>query len=80
VNENFFALGGDSILAVQIAFKAKQLGFTFHPVQLFRHPTIAQLETVIAAPANASNTQETVRSVAAKPPNHFRQSSRVSNY
>jgi acyl-coenzyme A synthetase/AMP-(fatty) acid ligase/aryl carrier-like protein len=81
VNENFFALGGDSILAVQIAFKAKQLGFTFHPVQLFRHPTIAQLETVIAAPANASNTQETVRSVAsAKQPNHFRQSSRVSNY
>jgi amino acid adenylation domain-containing protein len=81
VNENFFALGGDSILAVQIAFKAKQLGFTFHPVQLFRHPTIAQLETVIAAPANASNTQETVRSVAAaKQPNQFRQSSRVSNY
>jgi len=47
VNDNFFALGGDSILAVQIAFKAKQMGITFHPVQLFRHPTIAQLETVI---------------------------------
>lgn len=47
VNDNFFALGGDSILAVQIAFKAKQLGFKFHPVQLFRHPTIAQIEAVI---------------------------------
>ncbi|MEK6278978.1 MAG: amino acid adenylation domain-containing protein [Acidobacteriota bacterium] len=50
VNDNFFALGGDSILAVQIAFKAKQLGLTFHPVQLFRHPTIAQLESAIGAP------------------------------
>ncbi len=49
VNDNFFALGGDSILAVQIAFKAKQQGLTFHPVQLFRHPTIAQLETVLSA-------------------------------
>ncbi|HXQ73628.1 MAG TPA: amino acid adenylation domain-containing protein, partial [Pyrinomonadaceae bacterium] len=52
VNDNFFGLGGDSILAVQIAFKAKQLGLTFHPIQLFRHPTIAQLETVIAASSN----------------------------
>ena len=52
VNDNFFALGGDSILAVQIAFKAKQLGFGFHPVQLFRHPTIAQLETAITASLN----------------------------
>lgn len=53
VNDNFFALGGDSILAVQIAFKTKQLGFTFHPVQLFRHPTIAQLETVLTASSSA---------------------------
>jgi len=54
VNDNFFALGGDSILAVQIAFKTKQLGFTFHPVQLFRHPTIAQLETVLTASSNGA--------------------------
>lgn len=49
VNDNFFALGGDSIVAVQIAFKVKQLGFLFHPVQLFRHPTIAKLETVVTS-------------------------------
>ena len=34
LNDNLLALGGDSILAVQIAFKAKQLGFRFHPVTL----------------------------------------------
>lgn len=54
VNENFFAIGGDSILAVQIAFKAKQMGIIFHPVQLFRHPTIAQLESVIGSPSAES--------------------------
>lgn len=62
VNDNFFALGGDSILATQIAFKAKQFGFTFHPVQLFRHPTIAQLETVIPPSESAGHTEESVRS------------------
>lgn len=61
VNDNFFALGGDSILAVQIAFKAKQLGFAFHPVQLFRHPTIAQIETVVSPSTNAGDTKEAVQ-------------------
>lgn len=55
MNDNFFALGGDSILAVQLALKAKRLGLTFHPVQLFRHPTIAQLESAITTPAAESN-------------------------
>jgi aryl carrier-like protein len=51
VNDNFFSLGGDSILAVQIAFEAKQMGLTLHPLQLFRHPTIAELESEISAPS-----------------------------
>jgi amino acid adenylation domain-containing protein len=54
VNDNFFTLGGDSILAVQIALKAKRLGLTFHPVQLFRYPTIAELETALTKPAAES--------------------------
>ncbi len=53
-NDNFFALGGDSIVAVQIAFKAKQMGVSFHPMQLFRHPTIAQLEGIIHPPSAES--------------------------
>lgn len=57
-DDNFFALGGDSIVAVQIAFRAKQMGITFHPMQLFRHPTIAQLENVIGTPSEGSLEQD----------------------
>jgi amino acid adenylation domain-containing protein len=49
VDDNFFSLGGDSILAMQVAFKARQTGLNFHPLQLFRHPTIARLAAELDA-------------------------------
>jgi len=43
VNDNFFDLGGDSILSLKILADAKQLGLSFSLQQLFRHPTVRQL-------------------------------------
>ncbi|EAZ91849.1 non-ribosomal peptide synthetase [Crocosphaera chwakensis] len=46
INSNFFELGGDSILTIQIVARAKQAGLRISPKQLFEHQTIAELATV----------------------------------
>ncbi|MBU3090545.1 amino acid adenylation domain-containing protein [Clostridium sp. CF011] len=43
INDNFFAIGGDSIKALQIASHLKKAGLEFTMQQLFSNPTIAQL-------------------------------------
>ncbi|MDT3777027.1 amino acid adenylation domain-containing protein [Nitrospira sp. MA-1] len=42
-HENFFELGGDSILALQVIAQGKEEGLVFTPRQLFQHQTIAAL-------------------------------------
>ncbi|RYZ34328.1 MAG: amino acid adenylation domain-containing protein, partial [Myxococcaceae bacterium] len=42
VRENFFALGGDSILSIQVVAKAGQAGLKVTPKQLFQNPTVEQ--------------------------------------
>ncbi|SLM50068.1 putative Multi-domain non-ribosomal peptide synthetase [Nitrospira japonica] len=44
--DNFFELGGDSILSLQIIARAKQLGLTLTPRQLFQYQTPAELAEV----------------------------------
>ncbi|HEY6802283.1 MAG TPA: amino acid adenylation domain-containing protein [Pyrinomonadaceae bacterium] len=46
VHDNFFDLGGDSILAIRVTAKANQLGFQLTPRQLFQNQTIIQLAAV----------------------------------
>src|SRR5205085_8805748 len=46
IHENFFELGGDSILSIRIIAKAKQSGLHLTPKQLFQHQTIAELAAV----------------------------------
>ena len=41
--DNFFALGGDSILSLQVIARAKQKGWLLTPPQIFQSPTIQQL-------------------------------------
>jgi amino acid adenylation domain-containing protein/non-ribosomal peptide synthase protein (TIGR01720 family) len=48
VHDNFFALGGDSILSIQIVARARQAGLQLTPQQLFQHQTIADLAAVVA--------------------------------
>ncbi|HEY4383750.1 MAG TPA: amino acid adenylation domain-containing protein, partial [Ktedonobacteraceae bacterium] len=47
LQENFFALGGDSILSLQVVARARQAGLQLTPKQLFQHQTIAQLALVV---------------------------------
>jgi amino acid adenylation domain-containing protein/non-ribosomal peptide synthase protein (TIGR01720 family) len=46
IHQNFFEAGGDSILGIQVIFRAGQEGLRLTPGQLFEHPTIAGLATV----------------------------------
>src|SRR5436305_2171616 len=43
VNDDFFELGGDSILSVQIVARARQAGLLFTVRQIFEHQTVAGL-------------------------------------
>jgi amino acid adenylation domain-containing protein/non-ribosomal peptide synthase protein (TIGR01720 family) len=43
VNDNFFEIGGDSILSIQIVARAKEAGIHLTPKQLFQHQSIAAL-------------------------------------
>ncbi|MEU3416684.1 phosphopantetheine-binding protein, partial [Streptomyces sp. NPDC006658] len=43
VDDNFFMLGGDSILSIQVVSRARAAGLALTPRDLFRHPTVAEL-------------------------------------
>ena len=43
IYENFFSLGGDSILSIRIIAKARQAGMRLTPKQLFQFQTVAEL-------------------------------------
>lgn len=49
INANFFDIGGDSILSIQIVAKARKAGISLAANQLFEHQTIADLARSIAA-------------------------------
>jgi amino acid adenylation domain-containing protein len=53
IHDNFFALGGDSILSIQIIARAAEQGVKILPRQMFTHQTIAELAAV-ATPADAA--------------------------
>ena len=46
VHDDFFELGLDSILAIQIVARARQAGLRLTPAQLFQSPTVARLAAV----------------------------------
>jgi amino acid adenylation domain-containing protein len=43
IHDNFFSLGGDSILSIQMASRARQAGLNLSPRQIFQHQTVAEL-------------------------------------
>ncbi|AMM92982.1 peptide synthetase [Peribacillus simplex] len=47
IHDNFFEVGGDSILSIQIISLANQLGLKLTPKQMFEHQTIAELVQVV---------------------------------
>jgi len=50
-HDSFFELGGDSILAVQVVFRAHEAGLTLSPQDLFRHQVLGELAAVVEAAA-----------------------------
>ncbi len=47
VTDNFFALGGDSILSLQIVAQADRAGLPLTPKQIFQYQTIAELAAIV---------------------------------
>jgi len=64
VNENFFALGGDSLMAIRIISEMNQAGYPYKPADVFEYQTIAQLARAtlsnpkLALPDENTQTQD----------------------
>ncbi|MFF6883865.1 amino acid adenylation domain-containing protein [Streptomyces sp. NPDC012421] len=56
--ENFFELGGDSIVSIRYVSEARKAGFTVTARQVFQHPTPAGLAAVAAPAAPAGTAPE----------------------
>lgn len=50
--DNFFALGGDSIIAVQMSARANAQGLALAPAMVFEHMTIAEVAAAVDAAAD----------------------------
>ncbi|MEU4805248.1 non-ribosomal peptide synthase/polyketide synthase [Actinosynnema sp. NPDC023587] len=84
--DNFFGLGGDSILSMQVVARARQAGLRFTTKELFQHQTVAQLAPVVRVEESAGDQAAVVGAVPLTPiqhwflhsgrrnPNHFNQS------
>jgi amino acid adenylation domain-containing protein/non-ribosomal peptide synthase protein (TIGR01720 family) len=87
-DDNYYALGGDSIQAIQIGSRLRARGYTLKVTDLLRHPTIAQLAPLLAradgpraepaapegAPAPLVPVQHWFLQLGLERPEHFNQS------
>ncbi|SJN54191.1 Linear gramicidin synthase subunit D [Vibrio ruber DSM 16370] len=60
VSDNFFTLGGDSIIALQLVARARQHGLVITPKMLYATPTIAELAVTLGETAQPAAEPETV--------------------
>jgi amino acid adenylation domain-containing protein/non-ribosomal peptide synthase protein (TIGR01720 family) len=68
LSENFFELGGDSIVSLQLVGRARQLGIQITPRDLFQHPTVQGLAGVATRGSRAAIDQGPVRGALALTP------------
>jgi non-ribosomal peptide synthase protein (TIGR01720 family) len=54
VDDDFFELGGDSVVSIQMVARAAQAGLRLTAKQVFEHPTIARLCTVAGSKAKGA--------------------------
>ncbi|WP_441957360.1 amino acid adenylation domain-containing protein [Mycolicibacterium houstonense] len=57
-HDDFFTLGGDSILAVQLAARARDAGVAMTARMVFEHPVLAELATAIDAAATTGAAED----------------------
>ncbi|HEX7239719.1 MAG TPA: amino acid adenylation domain-containing protein, partial [Longimicrobiaceae bacterium] len=55
VHDDFFSLGGDSVLSIQAVARARKAGVELKPRDLFEHPTIAELAPLAAVTGSGSS-------------------------
>ncbi|MCA1006871.1 amino acid adenylation domain-containing protein [Rhodococcus hoagii] len=48
-DDSFFTLGGDSITVIQLVSRARAAGMVFTPQDVFEHPTVERLATVVGS-------------------------------
>ncbi len=60
VHDNFFSLGGDSILAIQVIGRVQQAGFAVSVRQIFECQTIAELAPVLSRQSRPAAAQGAV--------------------
>ena len=49
IHDNFFEIGGDSLICIQIVARARRANLFFTPTDVFDHPTIADLAAIATA-------------------------------
>ncbi|MBR8841048.1 MAG: amino acid adenylation domain-containing protein, partial [Stigonema ocellatum SAG 48.90 = DSM 106950] len=64
IHDNFFEIGGDSILSIQVVSRAKDSGVQITPKQIFLYQTIAELARVANTTVSAQCKQGLVTGVA----------------
>jgi amino acid adenylation domain-containing protein/non-ribosomal peptide synthase protein (TIGR01720 family) len=64
IQDNFFEIGGDSILSIQVVSRAKNVGIQITPKQIFQNQTIAELARVANTTASVNAQQGIVTGVA----------------
>jgi amino acid adenylation domain-containing protein/non-ribosomal peptide synthase protein (TIGR01720 family) len=69
VHDNFYRLGGDSVLTILVVAKARKLGLPLTPSLLFQHQTIAELAAslseTVATVSNATGASNATRASSA---------------
>ncbi|MFC5748039.1 condensation domain-containing protein, partial [Actinomadura rugatobispora] len=58
VDDGFFDLGGDSIIAIQLVSRARQSGLVISPREVFQHQTVEQLAAIARTVADDADTVE----------------------
>ena len=66
-DDNFFEIGGDSILSIQIIAKARKQGLVIKPNDLFEHQTVAQLSSVVKIATKVKNSELVIGFVPLSP-------------
>lgn len=60
VNDNFFELGGDSIISIQLVSRAKRVGISLKPIDIFKYQTISRLSKRIQEAEEVKSEQGTL--------------------
>ena len=73
IDDSFFALGGDSIMSIQLVSRARKAGLEITPRGVFQHQTVAALASsaTVVAGKSAAEADIAVGSMAATPIMHW---------